>query len=133
MKKSFLLILLYFNTATFLFAQYNTSVNKKTATFCKIWGFLKYYHPKVASGKLDWDKEFITRIDSLDEFNSKQSLSNFYIRWLTSLGTPASCKKCKEPADSLKFNLNISWLKDTSLFANELIELFQHTINNRNI
>ena len=22
---------------------------------CKVWGFLKYFHPIVALGKLDWD------------------------------------------------------------------------------
>jgi hypothetical protein len=44
--------------ASHSFGQTPTKENDKIATFCKVWGFLKYYHPKVAIGKLDWDKEF---------------------------------------------------------------------------
>ena len=29
------------------------------AEYCKVWGFLKYYHPTVTHGKLDWDAVFL--------------------------------------------------------------------------
>ena len=32
--------------------------NQNLESLCKFWGFLKYYHPTVAEGKLDWDASF---------------------------------------------------------------------------
>lgn len=38
----------------------------------KIWGFLKYYHPNVARGIIDWDSVFITQVKRL------QSIKNIH-------------------------------------------------------
>lgn len=133
MKKIYLTLLACFSVSASLFAQINKDEITKIATFCKVWGFLKYYHPIVASGKFDWDEEFISRIDSLNNLKSKQSVSNFYSGWISSLGGIENCKKCKIPiVDTLKFNLNNDWIKDTSLFSGELIEQLQHIADNRN-
>jgi len=32
---------------------------KNLSTFCKIWGFLKYYHPYPSSKDVDWDKTLV--------------------------------------------------------------------------
>ncbi|MFT3701608.1 MAG: S41 family peptidase [Agriterribacter sp.] len=134
MKKAFFILLPCLCFSIAIFAQSDNAETKKIAIFCKVWGFLKYYHPAVASGRLDWDKAFVTRIDSLPAYNSKKSLSNFFVEWINSLEKPAPCKKCQAPvADSLQFNLNNDWLKDTSLFSSELISQFQYIIDNRNI
>lgn len=62
------------------------SESVKVATFCKVWGFLKYYHPAVATGKIDWDKEFTTRADVLHTLTTKQALNGFYADWINSIG-----------------------------------------------
>lgn len=133
MKKIYLTLLVCFSVSASLFAQTTGDETTKIATFCKVWGFLKYYHPIVASGKFDWDKEFISKIDSLNRLQSKQSISNFYLGWIGSLGETGYCKKCKtQMADSLKFDLNNDWIKDTALFSDELIKQLQHIADNRN-
>lgn len=112
-----------------------TSLNesKKIATFCKLWGYLKYYHPTVASGKIDWDKEFTTRIKVLPSLNSKEAINNYYSEWIASLGQVKTCKKCKKASpESLTFNLDLDWLSDSIVFTNSLIDQLKLIQYNRN-
>lgn len=113
----------------------NTTVqeSEKITTFCKLWGFLKYYHPTVAKGKIDWDKEFTTRIKIISSLKSKQEINNYYSGWINSLGKVKHCKTCKnEIPDSLKFNLDLAWLSDSSTFTTTLINQLQFILHNRN-
>jgi len=48
--KTFFINLIFLCFACKLFAQ---TQNQKIETFTKVWGFLKYHHPAVASGKID--------------------------------------------------------------------------------
>ena len=36
---------------------YNNVTVENLIVLCKVWGFLKYYHPDIANGKIDWDNE----------------------------------------------------------------------------
>lgn len=132
MKTTVLLsILLSFSNAIHSQATYPES--EKIANFCKLWGFLKYYHPTVAKGKLDWDKEFTTRIKAVTSIASKQELSKYYSAWIESLGKVKKCNKCKkEVPGRLNFNLDLIWLNDTTSFTNELIQQLNFILQNRN-
>ncbi|MGC3977414.1 MAG: hypothetical protein QM751_03810 [Paludibacteraceae bacterium] len=33
---------------------YNSKNTSDLAVLCKVWGYLKYYHPAVVEGKYDW-------------------------------------------------------------------------------
>lgn len=124
-------IFLFF--ASLSYSQTTFKESEKIATFCKLWGFLKYYHLTVAKGELDWDKEFTTRVKVVASLNSKQEINNYYSEWIYSLGKVKKCKKCKiEIPDSLKFNLDLAWLSDTTLFTNNLINQLQFIQHNRN-
>src|SRR5580704_12294774 len=35
----------------------------RLAIYCKVWGFIKYHHPNVAGGTINWDSVFIAHID----------------------------------------------------------------------
>src|ERR1041385_5337564 len=94
--KTVKLILIFISVSISSYAQTTVKESEKLATFCKLWGFLKYYHPTVAKGKLDWDKEFTDRIKVLTSLNSKQEISTFYSDWITSLGPVKDCKQCKD-------------------------------------
>jgi carboxyl-terminal processing protease len=103
------------------------------ATFTKIWGFLKYYHPAVASGKTDWDKEFTSRSNGITALHSKDEISNYYLQWIKSLGNIEVCKKCNNNnADSLKYNLADKWMADTTVFTSALIQQLKYIEVNRN-
>jgi carboxyl-terminal processing protease len=129
--KATISILLFFSFS--IYSQTTVQESEKIATFCKLWGFLKYYHPVVASGKFDWDREFTTRIRKAASLKSKQEVNNYYLEWINSLGKIKNCKKCKnEIPDSLKFNLDLAWLNDSSVFTSALISQLQFIQRNRN-
>lgn len=118
-----------------LYSFSTTSLNdsEKIATFCKIWGFLKYYHPSVARGEIDWDNEFITKLDSIKKIHSKQELNIFYIRWIDNLGKVEKCELCNNTVpDSLLFNYPTNWIHNSSLFNNQLIRKLDYIQYNRN-
>ncbi|MFH0895945.1 MAG: S41 family peptidase [Bacteroidota bacterium] len=102
-------------------------------SLCKVWGFLKYYHPKVATGELDWDKELILKVPQVKAAKTKEELSQIYIDWISNLGIVKSCKRCnRKYADSMKYNLNIGWISDKNFFTDELITRLSYIRDNRN-
>lgn len=60
----------------FLFATLQMQASQQQLTnlcrIAKFWGFLKYYHPDVASGKIDWDSVLLRRIDELKDLDRKR-------------------------------------------------------------
>lgn len=134
-RKLFLVCLLVncINTGGFVMAQSANIESVKVATFCKVWGFLKYYHPVVAKGHINWDREFINRVQVIKKLESKHALNNYYSDWINSLGKIAVCKSCNNNVpDSLKFNLDLAWTCDTALWTEQLIVQWQHIEKNRN-
>lgn len=139
MIKTFTLInlLLY---ATFCLGQ-NNVLNEKLkkqeikslTTLGELWGFLKYYHPKVAKGQLDWDSVLITKIPLYKKANGKQAISSLTESWLKELGTFDSCKVCYENVpDSLAYNLDFTWMNENT-FTSETISKLKYVKANRNI
>ena len=54
----------------------------KTESFSKFWGFLKYYHPTVATGEIDWDNEFLSRIDEFSKLQTKEEINKYYLNFI---------------------------------------------------
>ncbi len=130
-RTSFIVIILLYALKSQ--AQVQMAENDKLATFCKVWGFLKYYHPVVATGKLKWDDEFRDRYKQIDSLNTKKEINRFYSKWLKSLGNVESCKECNNNvADSLKRNLDLSWLNDSMSFDKEVVKQLHYIEKNRN-
>lgn len=44
------------------FAQEEITEVERIEASSKVWGFLKYYHPKVSKGKFDWYQQLIEKI-----------------------------------------------------------------------
>jgi carboxyl-terminal processing protease len=131
--KTVILSIAFFLSSILAYSQTTQQESQKIATFCKLWGFLKYYHPIVAEGKIDWDIEFIRRARAITLLDSKQDLNDYYNKWIDSLGVIPICKKCKnELPDSLKFNLDIAWLSNTSVFTSNLVKKLLFIQQNRN-
>lgn len=50
---------------------------------CRVWGYAKYYHPALAAGKLDCDKELLELIPKVLDAPEDETL---LLEWLESLG-----------------------------------------------
>lgn len=92
----------------------NTQTIADLAQLCKIWGFLKYYHPVVAEGKYNWDFELFRIMPSILNAQSKQDKEKIYYKWIQDLG---KVKQSDVPfpinIDSIKIYPDISWIEDS--------------------
>ena len=106
---------------------------EKLASLCKIWGFLKYYHPNVAKGDLNFDEQFLTIIPKIEQAKNKEDLSKVYLDWIESLGTVKVCKTCNESSNKKYFdkNFDLSWTQSTESFTSGLVDNLKYIENNR--
>jgi len=81
-----------------------------------IWGYLKYYHPKVAEGNFNWDYELF-RIYPKIAGTSAEQRDKILTDWIKSLG-PYQTAKDEEPKD-VKIQPDLDWIT-TSGFSKEL-------------
>lgn len=112
------------------FSQTPISDSDKIATFCKVWGFLKYHHPAVAKGKYDWDKEFLDNIKIIEQPKDKEEINKFYYKWILGLGKLKKDSKRNPPSDAILSNYGFGWVKDKSIFTSQVTELLLMTKNN---
>ncbi len=98
---------------------------------CKVWGLVKYYHPKVVSGSVNWDYElFRITPDILASKNSNDTDKILY-DWIMKLG------KVKEKVENDKNNevmlkRDLAWIKDEKYIDKKLSDLLIK-ISNTNI
>ncbi|XTR38696.1 S41 family peptidase [Paraclostridium tenue] len=98
---------------------------------CKVWGLVKYYHPKVVSGSVNWDYElFRITPDILASKNSNDTDKILY-DWIMKLG------KVKEKAENDKdkevmLKRDLAWIKDEKYIDKNLSDLLIK-ISNTNI
>lgn len=123
MKKiSIIIIFLLFQHS--VFAQKN-----QYNDFIKTWNFIKYYHPDVASGKVDADSLFlntIKNISSKDDFNSV--IGRLSANLNKKLNHPASAETSK---DILAQNQNFDWFQKNKKISTENKNLLDNIYKNR--
>jgi hypothetical protein len=108
MKNLIIILTLSILSQNFLTAQQSISETDKLASLGKMYGFLKYYHPEVAKGKLNWDQEFIKILPEIIKASDKESISTVYIEWIQSLGEIEKCKKCNSGKNYFDKNFDLS-------------------------
>ena len=121
MKKIILLVTILI-CGNILFAKNEFTEEQKLATTAKVWGFLKYYHPEVASGIFNWDEELFKILPEVRNSRSKEELSEIYLKWINGLGNIDLCIDCKlkNNVDYFNENFNLDWISDTEIFTEEL-------------
>lgn len=125
-------MLLLWATSFYGHTQITHTETEKIATFCKVWGFLKYYHPQVSKGKYNWDSQLIEKLPLIKSCNSKEASSRLYIDWVNSLGKIKPRKHFTDSTSrSFTKNLNVGWINDTAMFNNELIAQLNYIKDNR--
>lgn len=131
MKKCILLTLFILAVGASIAQQKLTELDK-LVSIGKVYGFLKYYHPVIAKGQYNWDKEFLEYFPIVLEAEDKEALSDVYLKWVDSLGKIEACKKCDAEEQSFDKNFDLSWTRETTLFNDSLISRLRFIENNRN-
>jgi len=127
----YLTILVLFITAP-LFAQSKATSEDKFVTLAKVWGVIKYYHPAVSQGKVDWDKTLINTLEN----TSKRSEDAIITEWLeiadkTAFETIASPKTT---CDSITLrNFDSKWIAKTKLSPKTKERLLELINDHKNV
>lgn len=132
MHKIIFLLITFILSSLAAFAQKPTETEKLAAT-AKVWGFLKYYHPEVSKGKIDWDSQLFTILPKVEEAQNKEELSKVFSDLIASLDEVKKCNSCAKQAKKEYFykNLDLSWMLNQKLFTAELSAKLKFIEENR--
>ncbi|WGX74759.1 hypothetical protein QJS64_11415 [Paraclostridium bifermentans] len=111
----------------------NTNQINNLKKLCKVWGVVKYYHPEVVSGNVNFDYElFRVMPDTLNAKNSQDANKVIY-QWVKKLGDVEENSSDKN-AENKKIALerDLSWIKDANYLDQDLSQLLVE-ISNSNI
>ena len=82
----------------------------------KVWGFLKYYHPKIAAGELNWDYELFRFLPGYLKTGNEKQRDELLAGWIESLGELPECRSCREkPENDAHLSPDLAWLDDAKL------------------
>jgi C-terminal processing protease CtpA/Prc len=116
-----------------IFFQSKITETEKLAATCKVWGFLKYYHPKVAGGEVDWDKQLLEKLPEIEKAQTQEAFSLILEKWIDDLGPIKEIAPISTPKDIEYFdkNFDLSWIKSNKLFSKKLSKKLKFIENNR--
>ncbi|HEX8017363.1 MAG TPA: peptidase S41, partial [Flavobacterium sp.] len=132
MKK--IILFLFLVISPILFGQTQLTQTQKLAATCKFWGYLKYYHPIVASGKTDWDQQLFEVLPQIEKTQTKEEFSILLEKWIDSLGIIPVNKSLTIDLKSPEYftkNLDLSWTQKNKLFSKTLLQKLQFITENR--
>jgi len=91
---------------------YNSKDISDLATLCKVWGFIKYYHPSVVEGKNTWDDELIKMMPEVLKSKNNDERNRLLSEWLASLEEFERDTLPKLDPDSVKIYPDLGWIED---------------------
>lgn len=83
----------------------------------KVWGFLKYHHPKIAAGEVNWDYELFRILPAIHEEGFDMALLN----WAQQLGKVEKADQTQSDME-VKLKPSTSWLQPQGQLSPELIQ-----------
>lgn len=130
MKKIILFLFIVFSQTIFSAAKISQT-EKLTAT-CKVWGFLKYYHPKAAVAGIDWDNQLLEKLTKIEKAQTKEEFSLILENWIDDLGPIKEIAPIAEPKEVKFFdkNFDLSWFNN-KLFSKKLSKKLKFIEENR--
>lgn len=106
------------------------SLNK----LCKVWGFAKYYHPKIIAGSKNWDFELFRVMPMVLEAKNQDEVNTILYDWINKLGEFKENTYSENPEVMLKADTN--WISDEEYLSkdlsNLLVKMSKSYISDRN-
>lgn len=98
-----------------------------------VWGYLKYYHPEVATGNLNWDYELFRMISKMNSKNSTER-DEILSSWIETLGT-FKTEKVNISKSDVKLTPDLNWITHSGLsqkLSAQLLQIKDAKRNNSN-
>ena len=91
------------------------------ATLGKVWGFLKYHHPRITAGDVHWDFALLRVLPDVLAAHDAKQRDAVLLRWIDALGPLSPCQPCavQQPAD-VYLQPHLAWLDDPRLLGQAL-------------
>jgi hypothetical protein len=87
---------------------------------CKVWGFLKYYHPYVATGKLDWDYELFRIMPKVLSVKTTDERNEILLTWVEKFGPVKKNRQKKQDPSKIKIYPDIGWISEKQVLGGKL-------------
>ncbi len=81
----------------------------------KVWGFLKYHHPQIASGNYNWDYELFRYMQPIITSKTSAERDQNLLAWIQKYGKLKPCKKCKETKPNAELKPDHRWITQEGL------------------
>ncbi|TDP03935.1 S41 family peptidase [Flavobacterium sp. 245] len=131
MQRITLLVLVLFSQV--IFSSIKITETEKLAATCKVWGFLKYYHPKVANGDFNWDQQLLDILPKIEKAQTQKEYALILENWIDDLGPVKEIAPIAKPKDVEYFdkNFDLSWINSNKLFSKNLSKKLKFIEQNR--
>ncbi|MFT5847719.1 MAG: hypothetical protein ACJARX_000564 [Psychroserpens sp.] len=113
------------------FANLNAQNIKNLDLLGRIWGFLKYHHPEIAKGNVNWDYELFRVLPEYQNAKTTAKRDAILIAWIDKLGTVEICKNCKEVSQDAYLKPDSNWMTSSTI-SKALSDNLQYIQKNRN-
>ncbi len=81
----------------------------------QVWGFLKYYHPAIATGDYNWDYELFRIMPKVHAAQNAEERNKVLSEWVKKFG-PVKKGKNKQPnTRDIKLYPDLAWISEASL------------------
>jgi C-terminal processing protease CtpA/Prc len=102
------------------------------ATLGKVWGFVKYHHPAVTSGKRHWDFDLLRVMPSVLAASDRTAANTAIAKWVAALGSPGDCKDCATlSSEELHLRPELAWIANRETLGPQLSDMLKEIHRNR--
>ena len=97
----------------------------------RVWGFLKYYHPAIIEGDINWDYELFRILPQVTYAKNKSELNQILYDWIRRLGDFPTRKYDISPQDKSLYSCfaDNDWTSDEKMFTSDMIRLLDKVKN----
>ncbi|WMX12852.1 MULTISPECIES: S41 family peptidase [unclassified Aureispira] len=81
----------------------------------RIWGLMKYHHPKVAKGNYNWDFELFRMLPQYLNITDDRMRDRYLLKWLSKYGGLKTCNDCASTETDALLKPDLAWVHDSSI------------------
>ncbi|MBK8246779.1 MAG: peptidase S41 [Gemmatimonadetes bacterium] len=109
----------------------STTQVQNLALLGRVWGFVKYHHPKVTVGGVNWDYELFRALPAVLAAQDHASASAAMVGWIDRLGAVPPCSPCAAAATDAQLPADNAWITDGATTGAALSSRLQTILRNR--
>lgn len=83
------------------------------AYLCKIWGFLKYYHPEVGGSSINWDSTLLVHLEKIRNTNNPDSIKIIFDKLILPYNDVSKNLPICDTDSLFTLNQEVQWIYDT--------------------